>query len=1544
MKSDSNNSQKSVGIFYNVSALKPRTKLLVSILFGLISFVLSPFGFSTQIAEVTINIPWIILLPIMASLAFGWRYGFIAGITGAAFYPFLLWPEEGWLNVLTTFLYLVFFTSIGIVNGMEITHGFRRLWLKASIVFILFVGLLYLTFYNLINPLLSLNPPFWFKDTINYMDPSFLNAFVIKDSINVLLITIVADTMLCLPIIRRLFDLNISKTMRHNHRIFGAVIIYSILLWLIFVGLDFSLFNLHDGQQDGHILLALLVILSGGIIAARVLIYYIERQLSIKSELIDSQIKFKTVADYTYDWEYWDGTNGQLKYMSPSCERISGYAPQEFFLDRMLLRNIVFPDDSGLFDRHYADLHDANLIHDIVNFDFRITRKDGTIAHINHLCTPVFDELGNYIGRRISNRDVTERKLAEQALEESEEKYRGLVDNSPDAIAIYMDGKIVFVNNECLRLMAAKNKTELIGKPVIQLVHPDYREFVIERMKKSAIEGSILPLAEEKFLRLDGYEVVVEVKAMPILFEKKQAVQLIVRDISERKQAELALRESEKKFRNLIELAVDGILIGTNEGIILDANSKFCEMIGRNRNEIIGQHIQNIPFTRESIEKAPFRFDLLMEGKTVMNERVFIKPDGNSLIVEMRSKMMPDKTYQAIFTDITERKKAEMEIQKRDILLEASAKVSQILLSESDMDISIPKALEIIGKTTGQDRTYIFEYHKDLITGENLMSQRFDWVSTGISAEINNPELQNLSFDKLFPRWYKMLSSNIPISGSVKDFPDGERYILEPQGIISILVVPINIHGVFWGLVGFDNCSTHYNWSISERSILTATAALIGAALMHKREEHDLKISEERFKIVSESADEWVWEVNNEGLYTYSNHVVETILGYKPEEIIGIKYFFDFFDPEFKQVLKDKALDSFKDNKSFRDFTNTNIHKNGKKVIVKTTGNPILDDHGRLIGYRGVDIDITERVQMELALKESEEKYRLTFYTSPDSVNINKMDGTYVDVNYGFTNLTGYTKEDVIGKLSSEIEIWARPQDRDKLVKGLKEKGIVENLESVFRCKDGALKAGLMSARIIKINNTPHILSLTRNITERKILEDTLKKSEEQFRLLFERSSNAIFLIDKKNGKYLDANKAAEKLTGYSVSELKKMNTLGLTPKGAKERLARIANLKATINLGEIEYVHPDLPKRYATLSVVPLNENMVFGIANDITERKQFEAKLRILSRAIEQSPVSVVITDTEGNIEYVNPKFTKVTEYSFEEAFGENPRILKSGVTLENEYETLWKTIKEGKEWSGEFCNVKKNGQLYWESAVISPIINEKGTITHFVAVKEDITERKETDRKILSTIIETEEKERNRFSRDLHDGLGPLLSTIKLYFQWLAETDDLEKKKLITEKGDKNLNEAIESLREISNNLSPRALNTFGVEAAIKNFISNINQTQKLTVTFQSNAKERFDKNIEITIYRIVTELLNNTVKYADATKSKIELLIDEGNEWITLNYTDDGKGYDPIKVNGNSKGFGLVNITQRVNTLNGKINMISSIGNGIQVTIELPLGKK
>ena len=201
-----------------------------------------------------------------------------------------------------------------------------------------------------------------------------------------------------------------------------------------------------------------------------------------------------------------------------------------------------------------------------------------------------------------------------------------------------------------------------------------------------------------------------------------------------------------------------------------------------------------------------------------------------------------------------------------------------------------------------------------------------------------------------------------------------------------------------------------------------------------------------------------------------------------------------------------------------------------------------------------------------------------------------------------------------------------------------------------------------------------------------------------------------------------------------------------------------------------------------------PVNYDKLFAAIDKcvelVTLKRRINAQnahIRQLSRAIESSPTAVVITDNQGIIRYVNPKFTEMTGYSAREAIGQNPRILKSNRMPPDTYEKLWETLTAGREWHGQFLNLKKNGDLYWESASISPIFSDQGAITHFVAVKEDITDQKRTEEKIeiLNTTLaaraselEDANRELEAFSYTVSHDLRKPLTNINCFCQIIQE----------------------------------------------------------------------------------------------------------------------------------------------------------------------------
>jgi PAS domain S-box-containing protein len=264
-----------------------------------------------------------------------------------------------------------------------------------------------------------------------------------------------------------------------------------------------------------------------------------------------------------------------------------------------------------------------------------------------------------------------------------------------------------------------------------------------------------------------------------------------------------------------------------------------------------------------------------------------------------------------------------------------------------------------------------------------------------------------------------------------------------------------------------------------------------------KKSEEKLREAQERFRALVESTSDIIWQVDEKAVYTYVSPKVKDILGYEPEEVIG-KTPFDLLDEDDETKIIDVFLKSANKKEPFHGLQNWNVHKNGSRVLLETSGVPILDEMGQLMGYRGIDRDITERRKAEESLRQSEERFSKAFQATATAMAISNFDGKYVDINCSFESLTGFTRKEVVGKTAIELCLYAEPSERMELIQQLKKTGTVFGHETNLRSKTGQLKKVLLSFEIILLNNEPHVLSSAIDITERKQAEDALRKLNDE--------------------------------------------------------------------------------------------------------------------------------------------------------------------------------------------------------------------------------------------------------------------------------------------------------------------------------------------------------------------------------------------------------------------------------------------------------------
>jgi diguanylate cyclase (GGDEF)-like protein/PAS domain S-box-containing protein len=380
--------------------------------------------------------------------------------------------------------------------------------------------------------------------------------------------------------------------------------------------------------------------------------------------------------------------------------------------------------------------------------------------------------------------------------------------------------------------------------------------------------------------------------------------------------------------------------------------------------------------------------------------------------------------------------------------------------------------------------------------------------------------------------------------------------------------------------------------------------------------------------------------------------------------------------------------------------------------------------------------------RVERSLKESEERYRTAFMVSPDAINITRVeDGCYLEVSDGFTRMVGWTRGEAVGRTSLQLGLWASPGDRKRLMDVLRRDGFYTNQEIDFVAKDGSIISGLMSAHLMMIQGEHCLLSVTRDITDRKKVENVLAHEKALLEAIFNSIPDGVVYANV-NREIVRINPAFRAIFGFDVEHLAGRSAACFYA-GRDE-----FELQGTIRFNaqavdqllpyEVKYRRRDgaiFPGETLGTAVRDGSGNMLGYIAviRDITERKQAQDKLKLAANVFTHAREGIIISAPDGAILDVNATFTDITGYAREEVIGQSTRILNSGRQSQEFYQNMWRTLAEQGHWYGEVWNRRKNGEEYAQMITISAVRDEDGEVRNYVALFSDITVQKSHEQQL-------------------------------------------------------------------------------------------------------------------------------------------------------------------------------------------------------------------
>ncbi|MBN8230408.1 PAS domain S-box protein [Corallococcus macrosporus] len=549
---------------------------------------------------------------------------------------------------------------------------------------------------------------------------------------------------------------------------------------------------------------------------------------------------------------------------------------------------------------------------------------------------------------------------------------------------------------------------------------------------------------------------------------------------------------TERRFRQVIDTLQEVVFQTDMERTWVFLNPAWTEVTGFPVQESLGRSALDFVHPDDRARALEVCKTLLTrERDFVQHEVRYLTSDGGFRWVEVFARVTMDEDGSLLgmagtLNDITERKRTSDALARRERYLTALVEMQQRLLSVPEGGDLYGPALAPLGQAAGASRVYVFELHTNA-QGALLSSQRAEWCAPGVTPEIDNPLLQDLPIMPDLERWVPILQRGEVVAGRVSTFPPSERALLDPQGVLSLLVLPLRVQGRLVGFVGFDNCVEAREWDRLEVDLLSAASGAISVSLERRASERALREHEHRFRQLAENASDVLYLYRREAPrgFAYVSRVAHAKLGLGPEA--------HYADPElwYRQVHPDDraALERLLESPQSVDGATVELRflrPDGSLLWLEHVVAPVTDTAGRVVAVEGLARDITERRQVEEALKRSEASLRALMEGFPDPAAIER-DGHIVYANAVLVTTLGFARaEELVGRRLSEFlaDVPGTGMASADSTPLTSERRLV--------LRDGRTRVVELASLPLRFDGQPAVVSIVRDVTEQRQLQARL--------------------------------------------------------------------------------------------------------------------------------------------------------------------------------------------------------------------------------------------------------------------------------------------------------------------------------------------------------------------------------------------------------------------------------------------------------------------